>query len=127
MLEQFIIYHIVSIAIGASALVVVLVLYLKTRRPRLLHHILANSLLVLLVASLSVELHFDILNIFPPVRGLIHEGEQFLCLGLCAIIPRVGRPAVLGLFSNLESYKKAPTISFWAPRTATMSSGRSLS
>jgi DNA-binding CsgD family transcriptional regulator len=100
MLELFFIYHIVSIAIGASALVVVLVLYLKTKKSRLLPLIIANSLMVILVACLSVEMYFDILYIFPPIRGFIHEGEQFLCLGLCIIIPRAGRPAILGHFAK---------------------------
>jgi DNA-binding CsgD family transcriptional regulator len=100
MLDLFFIYHIVSIVIGASALVVVFVLYLKTKNPRLSPLILANGLVVLLVTCLSIELYFDLWDIYPPIRGFIHEGEQFVCLGLCMIIPRVARPPVFGLLSK---------------------------
>jgi DNA-binding CsgD family transcriptional regulator len=100
LLDLFFIYYIVSIVIGASALVVLFVLYLKTSNPRLLPLILANSLLVLLVSCLSVEQYFDIWGLFPPIRPFIHEGEQFLCLGLCMIIPRIGGPTILGRLSG---------------------------
>jgi len=98
MLGAFFVYHIISVVVGGATIAVVLILYLKSKNPKLPPLLVANLLLFLFVAALSYELYCDLLALNILARQVVHEAEQFICLGLCVLLPRVGRPPILGGF-----------------------------
>jgi DNA-binding CsgD family transcriptional regulator len=101
MLGSFLAYHIISIVIGGAAISSVFILYLKSKNAGLLPFLLANLLLLLFVAGLSYELYCELIGLKISLsRKVVHEAEQFICLGLCVLLPRVGRPPILGGFSE---------------------------
>jgi DNA-binding CsgD family transcriptional regulator len=97
----FLAYNIVSLVAGGAATAAVLILYLKTKSPKIPALLATNLLLALLVAAFSYELFCDILGAWTPARVVVHEAEQFICLGLCAAAPRMYRPLMLGRFARL--------------------------
>lgn len=98
MLGAFFVYHLIAIVVGGATFAAVLILYLKSRNPRLLPLLIANLLLLIFVAALSYELYCDLLGLNVLARNIVHEAEQFIGLGLCVVIPRVGRPPIPGGF-----------------------------
>jgi DNA-binding CsgD family transcriptional regulator len=98
MLGGFLAYHIISLVIGGVAISAMFILYLKSKSPKLPPLLLANLLLLLFVAALSYELYCGLIGLKTPFRGVVHEGEQFICLGLCVLLPRISRPPILSGF-----------------------------
>jgi DNA-binding CsgD family transcriptional regulator len=85
-------YDVVSVAFGILAEAFVLVLYLKTRSPKLLGYLMANLLATLIAVVLSVDLYFSILRVDPPARSVLWYCINILCCGLGYFIPRAGAP-----------------------------------
>ncbi len=97
-LRGFLAYHIASVVIGAAATVVVLTLYPKTENPKLPPLLVSNFLLLLFIIGMSYELCCDVIGLETVVHGVVHEAEQFVCLGLCVAVPRVSRPPIVARF-----------------------------
>ena len=85
-------YDLVGLGSGLVAVVLVGVLYLKTKLDRLLPLVLANLLVSIVVAILAFDQFEELLNLHDAVRYYAWASIQFWCAGLVAVIPQIGRP-----------------------------------
>lgn len=84
-------YDLISLILGGAAGVIVLILYLKTRSPRLILYLVVNVLVSLIVAVLVFDQYSDLAGLETSLRPLVWSLIDFLCCGLAAVLPRMSR------------------------------------
>ena len=87
----FLLYDIVSIVLGVSATFVVLILYIKTRNPRLAAYLWVDLFVALIVLAVSFDLYCEIAGQMTSLRPVIWHSVEFSVCALCFFIPRMCR------------------------------------
>ncbi len=91
MREYFLLYNSVSIILGISATFVVLILYFKTRNPRLLAYLASDILVAAIVLAVTIDLYYEITGQSTVFRTFVWNSITFFSCGLCFFIPRMCR------------------------------------
>lgn len=87
----FLLYHVISIALGVAAVFATLVLYLKYRLPRLAAFLWTELLVGCIVAAVTLELFLRIAGRVGDWQFWIWGSTNFACCGLSWWLPRTCR------------------------------------
>jgi DNA-binding CsgD family transcriptional regulator len=98
----FLLFDLVSVLFGVAAEMVVLVLYLKIRSPKLLYYLIANLLTLGIVAILAFDSFTELTGIASSLRGSLWESIEYFCCCLCFVVPRMRRSSMSARLSRLS-------------------------
>ncbi len=100
MLEAFFLFNSIAVVIGISATTVMLILYLKTRHPKLPSTITTNFLLSLAAVGYAIDLYCMLTVYDPGFYQILWESINFITLGIVYCAPKMCRPGTMTGFTR---------------------------
>jgi DNA-binding CsgD family transcriptional regulator len=94
MIDAFLLYSIVSLLLGISAIAVILILFLKARNSRLVAHLVSSLFLSALMVVLCFNLYNKKTGQFPALLKVMTDCIPFACCGLVYSWPKMFNPAI---------------------------------